>query len=56
MMGYSSFILNDKISKPVSCLEEFIEILLAKLGTIDGEYSEYGNSYNRYEGIPLFDM
>ncbi|WP_251620137.1 DUF6602 domain-containing protein [Odoribacter lunatus] len=54
MMGYTSLILNDNTNKPVSCLEEFMAILLTMFGIILG--SEYGNSYDKYEGIPLFDM
>lgn len=56
MMGYTSLILNDNTNKPISCLEEFMEMLLAKSGIIDLECNEYGDSYSRYEGIPLFDM
>lgn len=55
MMGYTSLILNDKENKPVSCLEEFIAMLLSDLGETPLE-PEYGCSYNKYEGIPLFNL
>lgn len=55
MMGYTSLILNDKENKPVSCLEEFVTMLLSNLGDTVLE-PEYGCSFNKYEGIPLFDM
>ena len=55
MIGYTSLILNDKENKPVSCLEEFVTMLLSNLSSTVLE-PEYGCSFNKYEGIPLFDM
>lgn len=55
MVGCTSLIFNDKEGRPISCLEEFVTMLLSKFGDIPLE-SEYGCSFNKYEGISLFDM
>lgn len=55
MLGYTSLILNDTTNKPVSCLEEFVMMLLSDLESITLKHIECG-SFNKYEGIPLFDM
>lgn len=54
MKGYASLILNDEKNKPVSCLEEFIIMLLSDIGDVP-LVPEYGCSFNKYEGISLFD-
>ncbi|ADY36263.1 hypothetical protein Bacsa_1700 [Phocaeicola salanitronis DSM 18170] len=56
MMGYESLIFNDKKNRPISCLQEFVEIILSKLGDASMNVDEIGESFNRYDAIPLFDM
>lgn len=56
MMGYESLIFNDKKNRPISCLQEFVEIILSKLDDTNMDIDEIGESLNNYEAIPLFDM